>query len=217
LQAPFPYDDHNLPILQSSVSPERLQRYLGIAAGDLAQALRLYMWNTALSEALYGPLQGLEITLRNKIHQRLAGAFGAHWYDDARLGLRYAQQQQVATAKQTLQFQGKPLEPERIVAELSFGFWVGLFGSKYENQLWRPHLRPLFVNAPSPFVRKDAHTVFDEIRLLRNRIAHHEPILQRALSKEHGIILTAIEWFCATTASWVNHHSRFATIYAARP
>lgn len=188
-----------------------------IATGDLAQALRMYMWNTALSEALYGPLQGLEITLRNKIHERLTGAYGTHWYDDPRLQLRYAQQQQITGAKQILGFQRKPAEPSRVIAELNFGFWVGLFGPKYETHLWRPHLRPLFINASAPFLRKEAHNALDEIRLLRNRIAHHEPILQRRLTEEHGLILTVIQWFCSETAAWVRHHSRFAAVYADRP
>ena len=217
MQVPFSYDDHTLPVLQNSVSAARLQRYVEIATGDVAQALRLYMWNTALSEALYGPLQGLEITLRNKVHEGLAGIFGAHWYDDQRLQLRHAQQQQITNAKQTLGFQGKRIEPERVLAELNFGFWVGLFGSKYETPLWRSHLRPLLVNAPSPFLRKDIHDALFEIRLLRNRIAHHESILQRRLPEEHGLILTVIQWFCADTAAWVAHHSRFSTVYAARP
>ncbi len=217
MQSPFPYDAHNLPILQSSVSAARLQRYITIASGDLAQALRLYMWNTSLSEALYGPLQGLEITLRNKIHDRLTAAYGFHWYDDPRLQLRFAQQQQVNSAQQTLGFQRKRIEPARVIAELNFGFWIGLFGPKYETHLWRPHLRPLFVNAPSPFLRKDAHNALDEIRLLRNRIAHHESILQRPLPQEHGLILTVIHWFCAETAAWVGHHSRFSAVYADRP
>jgi hypothetical protein len=203
--------------LQRSVSATRLQRYTSIAAGDAAQALRLYMWNTALSEALYGPLQGLEITLRNKIHERLTSAYGTHWYDNSRLQLRHTQQEQLGNAKQMLGNQGKPIEPARVLAELSFGFWVGLLSPKYETHLWRPHLRPLFANALPPFIRKDAHKALDEIRFLRNRIAHHEPILQRRLPEEHQLILTVIQWFCSETASWVGHHSRFAAVYAARP
>jgi hypothetical protein len=72
------------------------------------------MWNTALSEALYGPIQGLEITLRNKIHVQLTAKFRASWYDDPRIGLQYAQQNQIASAKQSLQLQGKPLDPQRV-------------------------------------------------------------------------------------------------------
>lgn len=217
MQVPYGYTHHNLEPLRCSVSSARLRRYLALAKGDPAQALRLYMWNTALSEALYGPLQGLEITLRNKIHQCLSGAFGACWYDSPGLGMRHAQQQHIDRAKQTLGFQGKPLEPDRVVAELSFGFWVGLFGPKYETHLWRPHLRKLFVNSPTPFLRKQAHAALDEIRLLRNRVAHHESILHRRSAEEHRLILDSIGWLCATTAAWVAHHSRFEAVYASRP
>jgi hypothetical protein len=153
---------------------------LAFAKGDIAQALRLYMWNTALSEALYGPLQGLEIILRNKIHQRLSAAFGTCWYDAP--GFR-----DTSCAQATRQ--------DRIVAELSFGSWVGLFGPKYETHLWRPHLRNVFVNSPTPFLRKQAHAALDEIRLLRNRVAHHEPILHLRLAELHWLILDSIGWF----------------------
>jgi len=217
LQASFLYDGHTLAALHSSVSQDRLRRYHGIAAGDAAQALRLYMWNTALSEALYGPIQGLEVTLRNKIHGQLTAKLRASWYDDARIGLQYAQQNQIANAKQSLRLQGKPLDPQRVIAELSLGFWVGLFGRKYETNLWRPHLRSLFVNAPNPFLRKEAHRALEDVRSLRNRIAHHEPILQRPLPLEHGSILTTINWLCKATAAWVGHHSRFNTVYSTRP
>lgn len=217
MQVPYPYSAQSLEALRSGVSPARLWRYLAFAKGDIAQALRLYMWNTALSEALYGPLQGLEITLRNKIHQRLSAVFGSRWYDAPGLSLRHAQQQHIDRAKQVLGFQRKPLEQDRVVAELSFGFWVGLFGPRYETDLWRPHLRKLLVNSPAPFLRKQAHGALDEIRLLRNRVAHHEPILHLRLAEEHRLILDSIGWLCETTAGWVAHHSRFDTIYASRP
>ncbi len=217
MQVPYAYSYHSLEPLRISVSSARLRRYLVLAKGDTAQALRLYMWNTALSEALYGPLQGLEITLRNKIHRSLSVAFGACWYDAQGLGMRHVQQEHVDRAKRALGFQGKPLEPDRLVAELSFGFWVGLFGPKYETHLWRPHFRKLLVNSPTPFLRKQAHAALDQIRLLRNRVAHHEPILHRRLAEEHQLILESIGWLCATTAAWVAHHSRFQSVYASRP
>ena len=91
MQPPFEYDGHALAALRSSLSAERLQRYESIAAGDASQALRLYVWNTALSESFYGPIQGLEVTLRNKIHERLAHPFGPCWYEDARVALQWAE------------------------------------------------------------------------------------------------------------------------------
>jgi hypothetical protein len=217
MQSPFLYDDHTLLALRSSISRERLQRYESIAAGDAPQALRLYMWNTALSESLYGPIQGLEVTLRNKIHERLTDPFGPRWYDDGRVGLQHTQQTQVLRAKNSLQHKGKPLDPPCLIAELNLGFWVGLFGGGYETHLWRPHLRKLFVHAPRPFLRKDVHRVLNNIRELRNRVAHHEPILQRSLRQEHVLVLTTIGWLCTATTSWVAHQSRFDRVYSARP
>jgi hypothetical protein len=196
MQALFSYDDHTLAALQRTVSSARLQRYIKIATGDLVEALQLYTWNTALSEALYVPLQGLEITLRNVVHESLTRAFGQHWYDHSGLGLRYVQKQRILEAKASLRLQRKALEPGRIVAELNFGFWVGLFSSKYETNLWRPHLRTVFGNAPTPFLRKTVHRALDDIRLLRNRIAHHESILQRPLRQEHELILGSVRWMC---------------------
>jgi hypothetical protein len=198
------------------VSAVRLQRYIAIGGGDTAHALRLYMWNTALSESLYGPLQGIEITLRNKIDERLTTFYGSQWYDNPRIGIQFAQQRQINDAKSSLQFQRKPLDHSRMIAELNFGFWVGLLGRQYEN-LWRSQLRQIFINTPSPLLRKDAHKALNEIRFLRNRIAHHEAILQRRLLEEHALILTVIRWLCAVTADWIAHHSRFDEVYQLRP
>ncbi len=216
MQPPFPYDVHKVATLTRCVSAVRLQRYIAIAGGDSAQALRLYMWNTALSESLYGLLQGIEITLRNKIDERLTISFGSQWYDNSKIGIQFAQQRQINDAKSSLQFQRKPLDHSRMIAELNFGFWVGLLGRQYEN-LWRSQLRQIFINTSAPLLRKEAHKALNEIRFLRNRIAHHEAILQRRLPEEHALILTVIRWLCAVTADWIAHHSRFDEVYQLRP
>ena len=56
--------------LEAAFSPERIGTYLQAAQEDRAQALRLYTWNTAISAAFYGPLQALEVVLRNAIAPR---------------------------------------------------------------------------------------------------------------------------------------------------
>ncbi|HYM55373.1 MAG TPA: hypothetical protein VES97_08425, partial [Solirubrobacteraceae bacterium] len=38
---------------------------------------------------------------------------------------------------------GKRITRGRVVAGVSFGFWAGLFGNRYE-ELWRHHLRRAF-------------------------------------------------------------------------
>ena len=63
--------------LVAALSPERMSTYQRAVRGDREKALRLYTWNTAISAAFYGPLQGLEVTLRNAMHRQLAGCYGA--------------------------------------------------------------------------------------------------------------------------------------------
>lgn len=88
----------------------------------------------------------------------------------------------IAEAKKKLKKAEKKLSSDAVVSELMFGFWCGLFTSNYldihtNNKLW-PHLEEkVFVNLP-PSDRR--HSVvfhkLDELKVLRNRVSHHEPI-----------------------------------------
>ena len=66
--------------LKACLSPDRMSKYLRATQGSLSNALALYNWNTAVSAAFYGPLQWLEVTLRNSIDNCLAEAYGDAWY-----------------------------------------------------------------------------------------------------------------------------------------
>jgi hypothetical protein len=109
--------------------------------------------------------------------------------------------------------------PPRVVAVLSFGFWVSLLGpgpsGLYEMRLWRPILHHAFPHAKLP--RKDVHHPLDQLRLLRNRIAHHEPIFTRPLADDDQSVFQILSWICPDTATWVAHHSTVPTVLAARP
>ena len=153
-------------------------------------ALQLYVRNTALSESLFGVIQGLEVSLRNVIHETLTAGLGrTDWYDTGIL--EWEQQRARDQAKKALEREGKPLGPGCIVAELPFGFWTGLTGVKYAD-LWRDHIVRAFPNRN--LQRTESHYRLDKIRKLRNRIAHHEPILSRPLAGGFSRILATIAW-----------------------
>lgn len=209
----FTYTHAILQKLEISVSQDRLSTYLQLANGDLAGAVGLYVRNSALSESLYTPLQGVEVAIRNSMHERLRTSFGPDWYDQPAMQLQHIQSQKIAEAKTTLTREAKPLTSGRIVAELSLGFWVGILGRKYENYLWRPILRHAFPNAPRGLLRKDTHSALDRIRRLRNRVMHHEPILTRDLQGDHDLMLGVIGWICTDTRDWIAHHSRFTEVF----
>ena len=125
----FSYTDDLLDELEVSLSRERLGTYLDATAGDRKGAIKLYAWNTAVSAAFYGPLQGLEVTLRNAIHRRLAERYGEAWYDNPDAGLDRGAVERIASARMELARDGHDEGPARIVAALSFGFWVSLLRS----------------------------------------------------------------------------------------
>lgn len=175
----FEYSTVSLGELRRTLSADRVAPYQAVVGGDLGPAIRLYEQNTLLAESLYGVLQGLEVALRNVIHAQLAAGYGQpEWYDA--LKLEPEQVAMLRKAKDILMREGKPLDAGRVVAELSFGFWTGLMGTKYSN-LWRNHLVKIFPRRPVQ--RVEVQTRLNSIRKLRNRVAHHEPILSRPLTK----------------------------------
>jgi hypothetical protein len=67
--------------------------------------------------------------------------------------------------------------PGKVVAELTFGFWVELLKSSNHIPLWMArNLRSAFPNAPG-LNRRMIYSRLKAIQLLRNRISHHEPFL----------------------------------------
>ena len=221
----FSYPDALIEALERSLSPERLQSYLTATGGNKTEALRLYLWNTEISAELYKPLQGLEITLRNAFHRELSLVYGSDWYDNLRHVLTFLSQKNIDKAKDDITKRGKTPTPPRVVAELSFGFWVSLLGfgrkgpDNYEMQLWRPAIYKAFPNRPAKgFNRKVANREISSIKELRNRIAHHEPIIHRYnILAEYYKILEAISWLCRDTALWLSSHSRLTEVLAKKP
>lgn len=221
----FALNEPILNELETALSPERFATYLAAAGGDRARAVRLYTWNTAISAAFYGPLQALEVTLRNGFHRHLAAQYGAAWYDDPAVGLDHGCQKRLDQAKRELGRSGYVIDPPHVVAALSFGFWVSLLGSggfqdkarthkaNYEMTLWRPVLRHAFPNA-AKLNRKRAHAPLDYLRTFRNRIAHHEPIFGRHLQKDYDSILEISGWISQEKRDWIDAHSRVAEVLA---
>lgn len=107
--------------IQPALAVERLDAYRQDQA-EPRVALARYLWNMALCESLYSPLQMVEIALRNALQRSLENHFRSpHWYDVPACWhlLTNTQQSQIDEAKENLARQNKPLAPGRIVAELT--------------------------------------------------------------------------------------------------
>ncbi|MFD1696786.1 Abi family protein [Roseibium aestuarii] len=199
--------------LEAALSTERLTKYRHWALQNNDDALALYALNVALSEAFYTSLHILEITLRNAIHDGLRARHGAGWFrNPAVITDRYQQQKvQEAFAK----FQGQQPTDGQIVAELTFGFWTALFGRR-NNHLWGQDLRGLF-NAGKPLKRKQIASRLDDIRGIRNRIAHHEPIIQLDLEQTYLETCEITGWLSPAALAWCHTHCRFRSVHPGQP
>lgn len=209
----FGYGAAEISMLEVALSPERFRGYVLRSGGDRAKAVRLYERNTYLSEALYGILQGLEVALRNGMHREISTSLGQYWYTSP--VLQHPQSKMVQGILNQLIKDKRPQTPGRVVSELSFGFWTGLLGPKYEKALWVKCLYKLFKNATyqvlssmgtvaHPLTRSDVARELNSIRTLRNQIAHHERIIDRDLAKDYESIITTAKWICPKTASWIS-------------
>lgn len=199
--------------LEVALSLERFARYVAWAGGDRTAALELYALNTRLSEALYTPLQVLELALRNRIHTIMAAAHEERWFQAEGLLQAPHQREQVEAALAELAREGKEPLPGRVVAALTFSFWTAMVSPAYED-LWRSTLNAIATKADGRRLsRKQLSRPLTPIRILRNRIAHHEPILHWDLRKHHGSMRQVTEWLSPAAAAWCATVDRFPSVY----
>ena len=81
------------------------------------------------------------------MHRRLSDLFGrSDWWDAPSLRLHNVARRIAADALDEVVRRRRIPTPDRVVAELPFGFWVSLLGSgsDYETRLWRPALHHAF-------------------------------------------------------------------------
>lgn len=209
---PYAYGENAVRALRSGISEERFATYLVLASDDPVRALQLYARNVAIGSAFHGPLQALEVTLRNAVHEKLIQAYGSSWLLSAPLG--NPEQRAIHKAKEVLDREGKPQTPGRVIAAINLGFWVALFAKKYDATLWRRALYQCLGPGPA---RSNVHDTLNRLRTLRNRIVHHEPIVQRDLRADQYWILWTLRRLSPETAHWVAYHSRIPMLLALSP
>lgn len=195
--------------LERTLSRDRLTKYLNVAANDLDAALSLYERNNRLSEAMYTPLQSLEVCLRNSISHEMGLVYGADWLTNGAAPLAQNAVDSITHAQ--AQFVAPTISD--LVAELKFSFWVGLTGPGYDATLWRTAIHKAF-RAQGGKRRVRVNGRLNALRRFRNRVAHHEPIFATAVQM-HSECLETIGWMCADTCAWATHHSRFPAVNAA--
>jgi hypothetical protein len=192
--------------LHLALSRERLESYRP-RGGEDVEMLTNYFWNIELAEALMPSLHAAELVLRNSIHAAMTARYGTEmWFFHPdieriwqRIGIDQLNQRDVVRSRIASRRQ---VTAGRLVAGFDFGFWVALLGDRYQRPLWQPNKFALYKavipHQPRPS-RQQVHDRYRAIRVLRNRVFHHEAIWHRPnLLQEHADIHEAIRWISPT-------------------
>ncbi|MFF1827810.1 hypothetical protein [Paenarthrobacter sp. NPDC058040] len=205
--------------LEQLVSAPRFQTYLRHYRGNHHLASRLYAWNIEVSSAFWGPLSILEVSLRNAMHNALAhGRCESSWeLPSIRLMDNHRAILDETITKLTRNVAAPT--PGQVVAALPFGFWTRLLDKgiprdpflSYETAFWQPRLVKAFPDGVN-LKRKVLFAELTQIREMRNRIAHHEPIFKMPLETIRSDITRIAGYVHADATAIMNGCSRVAAV-----
>jgi len=197
-----PVELQELQLITSMARLSSYPRHLGTASA--AESYGAYMWSMAISTAFSPLVHALEVGFRNALNKELSIHYGNGWFDywvtkDAN-ELRSKgtiQAGKLSTGERLIQEAIKKITSrdypngappgykpawQRVLAEMTFGFWVNFLVKRFwdinsKSKLWPNHVTTVFPSAPSHMrAVGPLHKAFDEIVNLRNRIHHHEPL-----------------------------------------
>ncbi|MCW5238542.1 hypothetical protein D5047_20755 [Verminephrobacter eiseniae] len=109
----------------------------------------------------------------------------------------------------------------KVIPELKFVFWQTMFTSRFDARLWVPHLRIVMPHLDQTKavgqLRSLIYTELEQLRKLRNRIAHHEPIFRRNLVDDFQKVHDLIAFRCPVTAAWMLQNQQAQALIATKP
>ncbi len=187
--------------IRAQVTDQRLAPYLAEAFDDYDMAVGLYLWDRRLSSALFHDIAVIEVALRNAVDRALTDDYGPQWFTRRLFDDRTYTQ--IADAWARLPARHRALHADdrrtrgRLLASCMFGTWTsaldagGVTGLPQpahtidHDIIWtRPALLRAFPGAAAiagtqraQLTRTWVHDHVRDVGLLRNRIAHHESLI----------------------------------------
>lgn len=162
------------------------------------------------------PLHICEVVIRNAVSDALTAVYGANWPWSSVFEASLPSPTGSYNPRTDLRSNRvRHATPGKVIPELKFVFWQKMFTSRFDVRLWNPHLRNVLPNLdPTKTVaqlRQEIYTDLEHVRLLRNRIAHHEPIFRRNLRDDLDKVAALVRCRCKLTADWMQ--GQWVTVY----
>lgn len=214
------------------LSAARLHTYEQHAPQWGCGPVQLYLGGVELAASMYADLALLEVCLRNSMDTQLSTVYGPFWFTHDDL---LDERSQSAVIKAWSEADCRASDPPgKTLARLPWGFWLHLLESggyvgrapyrrrrNYDELLWKPALHHAFPGSPGK--RADVQAVLHRLYALRNRIAHHEPIVAgvrrpgvprsassayRSPRALHDDLVRAARWISPDVGDWIATWSR---------
>lgn len=214
--------------IATCLSATRIGRYTSAcrpAKGEdrTVAALRLYRWNVEISAALMVPIHMCEVAIRNAVSDAITSTHGTRWPWNgafvrvlpARANVAYSPRQDLTTKASRYATTGK------VIPELRFAFWESMFTSRHDGQIWNSQLLRVLPNlnpgTPAAQLRNSIRSDLGQIRTLRNRIAHHEPIFARQIADDLSKMRRLIGYRSTEMRGWLDAVEGVTALIAAKP
>lgn len=202
-----------------AISPERIGRYLMASGHNPHRAMQLYIWNARIGEAFHLPIQAVEVALRNSVNTALLAQYGTKWwlnpaYQDL---IDHDREADLSAVRRRIRNRKQREDIGQIVAGLSLGFWVGMLQPRYNPELWSRQIKNAFPYLPDEKGRKSLAKAAGSIANLRNRISHHEPLIDRDHNKDYKLVMDMLDWLCPHKSRWIAAYSRVPQVIREKP
>lgn len=214
-QVPYPNHAHQIAALRAALSEPRFKTYLKKGGRNEGYALALYLYNVRVAKSFMFPLGVVEVTLRNAIDTQLVAVYGPDWHSDPYVQSSALTPESAGALNKAITRAGVNADHGQVVAELTFDFWSNLLRPEY-GPFWRTNLNIVFPNIQHE-TRRDIQTIVREINAFRNRVAHHEPVLDSNITDIYSKIVDVVSLRCRETAAWLKHHSTVSAAIRTRP
>lgn len=210
-----------------NISSERLKVYKSSEQEDFSTLLERYIYNIKISEAFYPILSILEIALRNKIYNAIDKLIKQNWLLselESQNILLDNEYKILLDASKKLHFKYKKITKGALITELSFGFWVNLCKKAYKTIIWDkkgvfelvfPNFSAQNTMDRTKFISSDLKNILQ----LRNRIFHHETIINNKLGIEncYNIAEKLLSYISKEQLELSQNISRFKDIIKQKP
>ncbi|WP_340151878.1 hypothetical protein [uncultured Sneathiella sp.] len=218
--------------LKDLLSAPRMAVYIREAKGDPELAFCLYRWNIILSESLLMPFHFLEVALRNRLSDLLNARTNVSWPIlstgqrswlngvNPIPGFPAKPQWDIEKTRNKLNRRtvGRAVTADCIISQMMFGFWVKLFNHNCDQFLWTGGVRSnVFPYAPANVDRNYARQQLEDLRIMRNRIAHHEIIFTKRPVAINDLIEEICGWMDPELYHLVRTTSDFRKVNGGRP